>query len=258
VVTFLSDFGTADPYVGIVHGVILGIAPVARVVDLTHQVPPQAVSVGALLLRSAVDFFPDGTVHLAVVDPGVGGDRAPIIAVTDRAVLVGPDNGLLDSSARALGLREVRRISNDEIIRKPVSPTFHARDIFGPVAGHLAAGRPVEAVGPIADDLKSLPDSQPRDDGRTIAGRVVHVDHFGNLISDIPLRDVDGDVSVSVGDLRLDRVARTYEDVAPGALVALAGSWGTLEIACNGGSAAEVLGAGTGVAVTVRRAEPLS
>jgi len=258
VVTFLSDFGTVDPYAGVVHGVILAAAPAAQVVDLTHHVPPQAVAVGARLLRSAVDYFPDGTVHLAVVDPGVGGDRAPVVVITQRAVLVGPDNGLLEASARALGLREVRRIADESVFRKPVSRTFHARDIFGPVAGHLAAGRAPASFGPVVDELVSLPESRPRIDGGTIAGTVVHVDHFGNLISDIPAQEMNGDVSVSIGDLHLDRIARSYDDATPGTIVALAGSWGTLEIACSGGSAAAILGAGTGVAVTVRRAEGAS
>ncbi len=252
-VTFLSDFGSLDPYAGIVHGVVLGIAAEARVVDLTHQIPPQSIAVGSLLLRSAVEYFPAGTVHLAVVDPGVGGDRAPILAVTERAVLVGPDNGLLAASAKALGLREVRRLANEEFFRKPISHTFHARDIFAPVAAHLAAGRTPEAFGPVLDSMQTLASSEPRDDGETIEGHVIHVDHFGNLVSDIPAAGLGEHPSVTIGASRFDGLAPSYAAVPAGELVALVGSWGTLEIACHGGNAAAVLGTGPGSVVIVRR-----
>lgn len=252
-ISFLSDFGTADPYVGIVHAVIAGIAPATRVIDITHHVPPQAIAVGALLLRSAVDYFPAGTVHLAVVDPGVGSARSPIIAVTERALLVGPDNGLLEPSARALGLREVRRIEDESVFLRPLSRTFHARDVFGPVAAHLAAGRSPQSFGPRLATMAAAADAVAHDDGTAIEGRIVHIDHFGNLISNINAADVRMDAVVSIGDHRLDRLSTSYADVPGGQILAVVGSWGTVEIACNGGSAAVALGARVGDVIVARR-----
>ena len=258
VLTFLSDFGTVDTYVGIVHGVVLGIAPAARVIDLTHQIPPQSIAVGALLLRSAVEYFPAGTVHLAVVDPGVGSDRDPIIAVTERAVLVGPDNGLLEPSARALGLQEVRRIVDTDVFLEPVSRTFHARDIFAPVSAHLVAGRRPDSFGPAVDGMQSIAAAETNDDGKSIEGRIVHIDHFGNLISNISVADFGDEISVTVGGWRAEQLLPSYSAVAPGQLLALAGSWGTVEIACNGGSAAAVLGVDAGAVIIAQRNEQRS
>jgi S-adenosyl-L-methionine hydrolase (adenosine-forming) len=256
IVTLLSDFGTSDPYVGIMHGVVLGIAAQARLVDLTHEVAPQSVAAGALLLRSAVEYFPPGTVHLAVVDPGVGGARAPIVAVTDRAVLVGPDNGLLQPSWEILGLREIRRIEAAELFLQPVSRTFHGRDIFAPVAAHLAAGRSPRSIGPVLDSarpLQGLPGAgRLEPDGDVIHGVILHVDRFGNLISNVAAAGLGG-VTVEIAGRRVAGLSSSYSEVPAGDIVALEGSWGTVEIACNRGSAAAVLGCGVGSALLVRR-----
>src|SRR5712691_5770640 len=147
IITLTTDFGTRDAYVGVMKGVVLGICPAARLIDLSHEVPPQAVRLGALLLRSAVEYFPSGTVHLAVVDPGVGGARQPVLAVTERALLVGPDNGLLAPAAALLGVRAVHRLEREAFFRQPVSQTFHGRDVFAPVAAHLAGGATPDAFG---------------------------------------------------------------------------------------------------------------
>lgn len=257
IVTLLSDFGNRDPYAGIMRGVVLGIAPRARLVDLTHEVAPQSVTAGALLLRSAVEYFPPGTVHLAVVDPGVGSARAPIVAVTDRAVLVGPDNGLLQPSWEALGLREIRRIDAEELFLRPLSRTFHGRDIFAPVAAHLAAGRSPQSIGPVvtpAGALQGLPVAGRLDVGDgAIDGVVLHVDHFGNLISNVVAAGASDPLTVEIGGHRLTGLASSYADVPAGELVVLEGSWGTIEIARNGGSAAAALGCGAGTSLTVRR-----
>ncbi len=255
IVTLLTDFGTVDPYAGIMRGVILGIAPDARLVDLTHDVPPQAVEVGSLLLRSAVEFFPVGTVHCAVVDPGVGSDRAPLVVVTDGAVLVGPDNGLLQASAAALGVREVLRIENEKLFLQPVSRTFHGRDIFAPVAAYLAAGGSPRQVGSSMPGMRSLDAPPLRADGDTVEGAIIHVDHFGNLISNIPVADIGdgGGADVEIADRRVKGLSASYADAAPGEMVAIEGSWKTLEVACNGGNAAERLGCGVGTPVIVRR-----
>ena len=257
IVTLLSDFGSSDAYAGIMRGVIMNIAPQARLVDLTHEVPPQSVAAGALLLRSAVEYFPDGTVHLAVVDPGVGSDRAPIVAITERAVLVGPDNGLLQPSWEVLGLREIRRIAADELFLKPVSRTFHGRDIFAPIAGHLAAGRAPASVGPRLENAQSLAapgfaGAVSADQRGEVVGSVLHVDRFGNLISNIAAAGLE-DVWVDVAGRRIAGLSASYSDAPLGEIVVLEGSWGTVEIACNGGSAALALGCGVGAALTLCR-----
>lgn len=255
IITLLTDFGTHDTYVGIMKGVALGICPAARVVDLTHDVPPQAVRVGALLLRSAVDYFPDGTVHLAVVDPGVGAAREPVLVVTERAVLVGPDNGLLAPAAAALGARAVHRLARDEFFRRPVSQTFHGRDVFAPVAAHLAAGTPPDAFGPELPELQPLDLPEPRVEAGAVHGEVVYVDRFGNLITNIPAAALASfraqSLSVRIADMALSPLAPTYAALAPGAPVALIGSWRTLEVAVRDGSAADQLRAGIGACVTV-------
>lgn len=257
VLTLLSDFGAADAYPGIMKGVALGVRRDLVLVDLTHDVPAQAVSVGALLLRSAVAHFPPGTVHCAVVDPGVGSARAGLAVVTDRAVLVGPDNGLLMPAAAALGgPRAVYALTNAALFRQPVSATFHGRDVFAPVAAHLAAGLPPQRVGTphAAPVTLALPEPEVRDGG--LHGAVLHVDRFGNLLTNLDAGALvtfrAAGVSVTVAGMSI-ALADTYAAVAPGALVAVVSSWGTLEIAVRDGNAAERLGVGRGAAVAVAR-----
>jgi S-adenosylmethionine hydrolase len=255
IITLLTDFGTRDAYVGIMKGVALGICPAARLVDLTHEVPPQAVSLGALVLRAAVEFFAAGSVHVAVVDPGVGSARAPVLVVTDHAYLVGPDNGLLAPAAAALGLRAVRRLAREEFFRHPVSGTFHGRDVFAPVAAHLAAGTAPDAFGPELPGLQPLDLPAPRRAANAVHGEVVYVDRFGNLVTNIPAAALASFhapvVSVRIAGMTLSPLAPTYAAVAPGAVVALIGSWRTLEVAVRDGNAAEQLQAGIATPVTV-------
>jgi S-adenosylmethionine hydrolase len=255
IVTLLTDFGTSDAYVGVMKGVVLGIHPTARLIDITHAVPPQAVRLGALLLRSAVDYFPPGTVHLAVVDPGVGSARDPVLAVTERGLLVGPDNGLLAPSAAALGLRAVHRLERDEFFRRPLSHTFHGRDLFAPVAAHLAAGTPPEAFGPRRPALQPLDLPEPRAESGAVHGEVVYVDHFGNLITNISAAALHAfrpqRLSVRIDDTMISPLVSSYAAAAPGAPLTLIGSWGMLEVAVRDGSAAEQLRAGIATRVTV-------
>jgi S-adenosylmethionine hydrolase len=255
IVTLLTDFGTSDAYVGIMKGVVLGIHPRAQLVDITHAVPPQAVRLGALLLRSAVDYFPDGTVHLAVVDPGVGSARDPVVVVTARAVLVGPDNGLLTPSAAALGVRAVHRLEREKFFRRPVSHTFHGRDIFAPVAASLAAGTPPASFGSQRPALQPLDLPEPRIADGTVQGEVVYVDRFGNLITNIGATTVHAfrpqRLSVRIADTMISPLASSYAAAAPGAPLALIGSWGMLEVAVRDGNAAEQLRAGIATRVTV-------
>ena len=233
-ITFLSDYGPGDEYVGVVEGVIARIAPEVRVIHLGHGVPAQDVRTGARRLARSLPFVPAG-VHLAVVDPGVGGARRAVAIRCGARWLVGPDNGLLVPAALAFGVDEVVDVGASRWRLEPVSATFHGRDVFGPVAAHLALG--LEPDGPRldGDQLVRLPDLP--------AGKVnvVEVDGFGNLITDAALPS-DG-VRIAGHDVAL---GRTFGDVAPGALVIYEDSAGDVAVAVNGGSAAALLGVRAG------------
>ena len=169
IITLLTDFGSADAFVGVMKGVILGINRQAQVVDLTHAIPPQQILPGALVLRSAARFFPAGTVHVAVIDPGVGSARRPIVIETPHGFLVGPDNGVLSLAAAVLGSRQVRLIENMEYVRQPVSQTFHGRDIFAPVAAHLSRGVAPDRLGRRIDSIVELIAERAGSEARRVA-----------------------------------------------------------------------------------------
>ena len=260
IVTLTTDFGREDVYAGQLHGVIQDVARWLRVVDLTHDVAPQAILEGAFLLESAYRYFPPGTVHLAVVDPGVGTARPLIAMEADRALFVAPDNGLLTVVWQELAEAErvaarIVDLTEPRFWRPQVSSTFHGRDIMAPVAAHLAAGLPLKEAGRPREGLLLLPEAQPTmaADG-TIQGLIVHVDHFGNCSSNVPSTQVVGrePIAIEVGGAVLHGLANTYADVAPGQPLALVGSDGRLEIAVREGSAAEALGLRAGDPVRVR------
>ena len=255
IITLLTDFGLDDAFVGIMKGVILGIDPQARLVDLTHAVPPQQVLPAALVLRSAVPYFPEGTIHVAVVDPGVGSARRALLIETARALLIGPDNGVLSLAAPAMGRRATRVIDNADLFRHPVSQTFHGRDIFAPVAAHLARGVAPQAVGPVVDAITELTLPAPRRSGSRLHGEVVYVDRFGNLVTNLDADSVAGfpvsTLSVSIAGIPVAGPVAAYAAVPEGTLLAIVGSWGVVEIAVRNGNAAQQLGAGPGTPVTV-------
>jgi S-adenosylmethionine hydrolase len=259
IVALLTDFGLRDHYVGAMKGAILSVAPDATVVDLVHEIPPGDVEGGAFALAAARGPFPAGTVFVAVVDPGVGSSRRGLAAVAGGHLFVGPDNGVLslvlDDAAR------VHHIANAALQRRDVAPTFHGRDVFGPVAAHLALGVELAAVGPAIDDPVRLPFPPVRAVGTSRwEGAIVHVDRFGNLVSCIreealaAMVGEGGDVVVGVAGA-VAPLVRTYSDVADGEPCALVGSSGLLEFALNGASAAEALGAARGDALVVRRVD---
>jgi hypothetical protein len=256
VITLLSDFGTRDAFAGVMKGVILGIAPEARLVDLTHEIPAQDVTAGALVLRAAAGFFPAAAIHLAVVDPGVGTARCPLLVVTERGLLVGPDNGLLHPAAAVLGVREIRVLDQPKYFRHPVSQTFHGRDVFAPVAAHLAAGVPPQALGSPVSAMTELPLAAPSREGDELRGEVIYVDRFGNLVTNISAADVASfpaqGLSVSVAGVANVPVVSNYAAVPNGAALAILGSWGLLEIAVREGSATRRLGAQRGTRVDVK------
>jgi S-adenosylmethionine hydrolase len=258
-ITLTSDFGTEDFYVGALKGAILRHAPHARLVDLSHHIPPRDILAGAFLLRHAATEFPPGTIHLAVVDPGVGGTRLPMVLVSRGFIWVGPDNGLfsfaLNDSGSPCVAYEITCPSRAS--GHPVSPTFHGRDLFAPTAGRLASGLPAESVGPPIVAPTRLTQTRPRRRDRMIEGQIIHVDRFGNLVTNIAASDLQSwgssEVRIRLGGRILQGMSTTYSDTDEGGTLALIGSSRLLEIAVNAGSATEVLGVKRGEAVTVTR-----
>ena len=255
IVTLTTDFGVADPFVGVMKGVLLGRAPTARVVDLTHGIPPHDVLAGALVLRHSVPYFPRGTIHLAVVDPGVGSERRALCVETAGALLVGPDNGLLSLAAPRGEIRRIMHLTEEHFFLSPRSATFHGRDLFAPVAAALAAGTPVEKLGSEVRDMQRLDLPPVVREARALRGQVIYVDHFGNLVTNVSAADLGGLAihapSIGVGRVRLRGVAPSYAAVQRGEPVAVVNSWGLLEIAVREGSARDQLGAGVGTAVVI-------
>jgi S-adenosylmethionine hydrolase len=238
--------------------VVLGFCADASLVDITHEIPPQDVLAGALELGASYSFFPPATVFLVVVDPEVGSTRRPIAAAVQDYTFVAPDNGVLTCVFRASPPKLIVELTEHKYARPTISRTFEGRDRFAPAAASIALGVPLESLGPALTNprLLNIPTAVRREDG--IAGEVLRVDHFGNLISNIGRLAYDdlirgGRVAVRVGSHGIDRVVNTYADVAPGELCALFGSTDHLEIAVNGGSAAERLGLGRGAKVDIRR-----
>lgn len=256
IITILTDFGTKDPFVGIMHGVILGRCPEARIVDLCHGIAPQAVGQAAFWLERSVRWFPEGTIHVAVVDPGVGTERNAIVARADGQRFVAPDNGLLDPVCRAAREVDYYAISPERLALDVPSRTFHGRDVFAPVGAELAAGRlSIEQAGWRLEGIVPLRRGAPADRGDRIEGTVVTVDHFGNLITNIDAALIGRFEApvVSIGS-RIMPLCRTYGDVSPGELLALVNSFDAVEVARRDGNAAEALGVTSGEGAIVREA----
>jgi S-adenosylmethionine hydrolase len=259
IITLTTDFGEAAPFVAAMKGVILGINPAARVIDLSHQIPGQDLRFADFFLAHALPCFPPGVLHVVVVDPGVGTDRKLLYVEVDGHRLLVPDNGCWTEMARgALQPAVVRWLADPRYWRQPVSQTFHGRDILAPVAAHLSLGLNPELLGPLVSDWIRLDPLTPRIDpaARQVIGEVVFADSFGNLITNVPSQALE-DIGGPPWDIRLEgqlipRWVRTYGDAEPGAVVALVASSGTLEIAVVQGSAAAKLQAGVGAQVTIR------
>lgn len=262
IVTLTTDFGGADYYVGALKGVVLSIAPRALPVDLCHGVPPQDVLHGSFVLRHAAREFPPDSIHLAVVDPGVGSARRALAVHARSHFWVAPDNGILSFLFDSNDC-QVRAIDADEVSGSRHSATFAGRDLFAPAAAHLAAGLPFERLGPLVADPVRLDELRTRRGGGRVGGSIIHVDHFGNLVSGIAAADLDAaGIDAAVVDVgtgarcRIVGLSRTYSDVAAGNLLALIGSVDLLEVSINGGSAAAALGLIRGDPVIVARRQP--
>jgi len=258
IVTLITDFGWRDAYVGAMKGVLCSIMKEVRIVDITHEVTPQGIQEAAYILGAAYPWFPPGTVHLVVVDPGVGTRRRPLAGAADGQFFVGPDNSVLSAPLGRPGAT-AHLIEEIDFALPERSDTFHGRDVFAPVAAHLASGVPIERFGPrVADFEVCLLPTARLEAGRLI-GQVVRIDRFGNAITNVPrerLRELGpGPYEVKAGACRCGELRRTFQDVAPGAIVALIGGDGAVDIAVNQGSAAATLGLEPGQPVEVRRAQ---
>ncbi len=252
-VTLTSDFGTRDAYVGAMKGALLDVDSELILVDLSHELPAQDVRAGMLFLRHATQTFPSGTVHLAVIDPGVGSSRRGLAIDDGTHRWVGPDNGLFSHVLCRPDIR-VHELSNTALRRTTVSHTFHGRDVFAPAAAHLASGLDIHHAGPAIDDPVLLPASSCRHETGTLYGEIVHVDHFGNLISNIDCEDLDligGVHEIALEDLTIAGIATTYADAEVEQILALIGSSGQLEISVRNGSAAQRLSLTVGAEIAV-------
>lgn len=253
-ITLTTDFGTRDPWVAAMKGVIRAIAPGCIIDDLSHGIGRQNILEGALFLAGAVPYFPPGTVHTAVVDPGVGTARLAVAAECAGQIVVCPDNGLLTLLQRQYPLGRVHRIENPDLILRDPSATFHGRDVFAPAAAHAVLGRRLEDFGAAVEDVVQIPIPEPSTDGEgQLHGEVIHVDRFGNCVTNIVRAMVSGEIPyrVHVAAKTLPAIHRTYGDVPPGTLMALFGSTGHLEIAMSMDSAAQALQLHPGTPVTL-------
>ena len=281
VVTLTTDFGYG-PYVAVMKGIILSMNPAVRIVDISHSITPQCVLEGAYVLDSTVIHFRSGeNIHLGVVDPGVGTGRKPLVFKCEKGILVGPDNGLLSAAAESLGIISVHELANKAWRYGKHSATFHGRDVFAPAVGHLSKGAPADSAGPEVKDWVKLDVRAHERRADEIRSTIVHVDHFGNIVTSVPgtsmppgikelelviMKDVEEEEKVGEKDRGRSKKANkartaerltvpfvsTYSDVPKGALACLVNSHGHVEIAVNGGDASEMLGTVPGMAATLK------
>lgn len=248
----LTDFGYQDPYVGIMKGVVERIAPSCSLIDITHGIEMGNIHSGAYALWAAAPYFPEQTVFLAVVDPGVGSSRKALCFETEQGFCIAPDNGLASYYLKHFKPRAVYAIENERYSLQPQSTTFHGRDIFAPAAGHLLAGLSPSELGPVCSEWETLQWPEPEQHASGVRGTVISRDHFGNLISNLSLANLpQTDFSIQVGTRRIAGLSRSYKEMAAGSPLALIGSTGLLELSVNMGSAAELLEADVGTQVQI-------
>lgn len=244
ILTLTTDFGLSDHYVGVMKGVILEICPRAQIVDISHQVMPFAIGEGAYLIAQSYRWFPKKTIHVAVVDPGVGSERRAILVEAAGQYFVGPDNGVF-SMVMAREKHKARAITNYRYFHSPVSRTFQGRDVFAPVGAHLAAGVPAARIGRICLDAVQVDLTRPQ---------VLHIDRFGNIVTNLRADDLQGDrISLKVGGATISRFASHYAEMSPGRVFLIEGSSGYIEVSMNRGSAAERIGCRAGDMVRMKR-----
>jgi len=240
IITLTTDFGTKDGYIGAVQGVILSINPQAQVMDITHQIPAQNIRSAALCILNYYSFFPEGTIHLAVVDPGVGGPRKPILIQSERYFFMGPDNGIFSLALQKEKFSKAIHLKNPKYFLGKISPTFHGRDIFAPVAAYLSLGVKPEEFGPRLSKLEKLKLPAVKEYPQKLVGEIIHIDNFGNLVTNVRRAEL-GDRQISRIKLKtksIQNLSETFSDVKPGEGVAYVGSSGYVELGINRGNAA--------------------
>jgi S-adenosylmethionine hydrolase len=260
IITLTTDFGESDPYVAMMKGVILSINPDAKIIDISHQIPGGSIQEGGLIIKESYTYFPSGTVHVGVVDPGVGGKRRPIAVLIDNYFFVGPDNGLFSTIIETQAHRDVIHLNETKYWMHSISHTFHGRDIFAPVAAHLSLGVNLFRMGEKIDNPTLFAYPLPHKNNSDLVGEIIRVDHFGNLITNITREHLSPflaskDLIIKVDRLTLKKISTTYNDVLEGQPLAIIGSSNVLEIAVNMGRAIDYLGDEyiAGTKVTVRR-----
>jgi hypothetical protein len=256
IIAILTDFGIKDEYVGVIKGVISRISPGARIIDISHQVQKHQIKQGAYLLLRVVNYFPKETIYLGVVDPGVGTQRRGILIEAEGAWFIGPDNGLLVPAASKLGIKRVIELAKQDYWLKPASSTFHGRDIFAPVAGWLARGVKPTSFGKVIKKWVSLELAQPRIKADIIFGEILHIDNFGNLITNIPTEmfERNEEIQVAIKNMTFEtKIRESYGEVKRGELIVLVGSSSFLEIAKNQESATKYFDAKEGVEIRIKK-----
>ena len=256
IITLTTDFGTSDHLVGTMKGVILNANPAARIVDISHSLVPFDILDGALTIANAYKYFPPRTIHIVIVDPGVGTERRPILVSGEKQFFIAPDNGVL-SMIYELESCTVRHITAEHYFLNPVSRTFHGRDIFAPTAAWLSKAFQTEAFGEVVTDFVHFTMPKAKSSGQAVKGIVLRVDAFGNLMTNLTAEDIpvdslsDGVIKLTVNGKEVLRLGQTFASGNPGEPIAVLGSAGFLEIAVNRGSAARTLGAGRGAEVAI-------
>lgn len=266
IITLLTDFGTADYFVGALKGAILSVNARARIIDLTQEIPAHDIQAGAFTLLAAYASFPQGTIHIAVVDPGVGSARRPLLISTRSYFFIGPDNGLFSYVCEREQDVRVYQLTNEKFFRADVSTTFHGRDIFAPVAGALSNNVPPEAFGELIDDYVRLAPLRPvrDDDGAAWSATIIHIDRFGNIVTNITREQLAGEefgqgAKLDIAGREISSFRRFYAEEpgeAAGELFAIWGSAGFLEVSCNRASAAQLLRAERGQSVRLAGLDP--
>lgn len=260
-IALLTDFGFRDHYAGVLHAVIAKIAPKARVIDITHGIPPQDIAAAALTLAESWTYFPSSTIFVAIVDPGVGTARRAIaVESANGAYFVAPDNGLLTLALKTAGLKRAVAVTSPRYRLPTLSSTFHGRDVFAPAAAYLATGVALAELGPFVTDLVDLAIPNPRIEADSLLGEVIYIDGYGNLITNLARSDCERlmarfpnrELSVTIPDGSEVKLLRTYGEAPEGTLLALFGSFERLEIAIRNASAAQSCGARVGMQVRVR------
>lgn len=256
IITLMTDFGTNDHYVGVMKGVILNINPQVQITDITHTIPPQDIHGAAFLIDSAYHYFPTGTIHVIVVDPGVGSERRAIVCQTETSYFVCPDNGILTHILHNEDPIHIVAVENPSYFLPQVSNTFHGRDIFAPVAAHLSQGVPIGDLGNPVTHPVQLPNPSPQITDTAIIGRIVWIDSFGNLVTNISHEILESlarrnSVVIHAGSAVINHLNRSYAESASGETLAIIGSSNRLEISINQGNASGILGLKRGDAITI-------